>query len=70
MLLFFYSKVESDVMANEHKWSPVLHSRELVRVSKGFHSLVKSHTGALSFSQVLVKTLHEFHGGLVINRPE
>ena len=58
--------MQSDVISDELVWGPVSHLRLLLRFTGGFHRLVNSSTGGVSFRQVLVETFHELHGSFVI----
>ena len=59
-----------DVIADKLEWGPVPHLRKLFRFTKAFHQLVNSSTGRFSFLQVLVETIHEYQGSLVIYCPQ
>ena len=50
-LAFFYVHPEFnfDVISDKLGWGPVSHLTKLLRFTKGFHRLVKSSTGRLSF---------------------
>ena len=63
-------KFNLDVISDKLKRSPFSHLRILLRLTKGFHRLVKSTTGGISFLEMLVETLHEHHGSFVIYWPQ
>ena len=55
------------VIANEHKWCPVLNRFEKFRLLHPFHGLMEGHTCALPCRQMFVKDFHESQSGLVVN---
>ena len=63
-------KLNRNVVANQHKWSPVLWGRKVFRVPETFHGLLKSMTSTFAGSRVLVETFQKLHGGFVIDCPE
>ena len=57
------------VIANQHKWSPLLWRRKLIRISKTFHGPLESSASTVSTSRVSIKTSHKRHWGFLRNCP-
>ena len=75
LLLSFFDdinrlKCNLDVISNKLKRSPLSHLRILLRFTKGFHRMVKSSIGGISFLEMMVETFHEHHGSFVIYWPQ
>ena len=55
------------VIANQHKWCPVLNGFEKFRLPHPFHGLMEGHTCALPCRQMFIKDFHERQNSLVVN---
>lgn len=64
------TELQSYIISNEYKWSPVFNFTEVVRFSHASHGSVERFTGTFTFHQMSIKVFHELQRSFVINGPQ